>query len=746
MTAALSSIRAWLPRGHRLPSERWEGRHHAMLVVLWIHAPVFLVWGLLKGFPVLHSIADIVPIVVPAFFASLHDLKRRHREVFAALGLLSSSAILVHLMNGATEAHFHFFLMVSLLALYEEWFPYLLAFAFVLVHHAAMSLLSASSVFNHVEAVDHPLRWSAIHAAFIAAQGVICLIGWKMNEEARSEADHSRERFSSAFSDAPIGMALVDMRGNVVEANNELLRRWDNAAPGVELSGIALSELVHPDDLEGEFPSKRAAELRHADGSGWGHWRHAPLQDACGTQTGWISHVLDVTTRRRLEFDLLWQAHHDPLTGLPNRALFMRELEKTLTAGEGATVFFVDLDDFKLINDSLGHEAGDELLRAVSERLSLALRADDLVARFGGDEFVILAWDVTTESAATRIAARVADALREPVMLGGQARYVAGSLGLRVCPPNSGLDASAVVRDADTAMYRAKAFGKGRCEVFDDSIRDEAVSRLELEGALRTVLERDELRLVYQPLIDLPTATIMGVEALLRWEHPTIGLVSPMEFIPLAERNGTIVEIGAWVLDEACRQVKAWGDTSLKMSVNVSSHQLARPDFPEIVAATLARHELDAGQLCLEVTETAILGDPEATTATLTGLTALGVELAVDDFGVGYASLLHLRQLLPVHTLKIDKSFVDGVLEGVEDAAIVEGVIRLAHSLGLDVVAEGVEHADQATALRDWGCETGQGYHFDRPLPASEVATKLALQVAAEPARLAAADLARRAA
>jgi EAL domain-containing protein (putative c-di-GMP-specific phosphodiesterase class I) len=218
---------------------------------------------------------------------------------------------------------------------------------------------------------------------------------------------------------------------------------------------------------------------------------------------------------------------------------------------------------------------------------------------------------------------------------------------------------------------------------------------------------------------------VRGVEALLRWNHPTIGFVPPLDFIPLAERNGTITQIGAWVLDEACRQLKAWGDTELEMSVNVSSHQLTFGDFPQLVRETLLRHDLNPAQLTLEVTETAVLGDPETTTRTLAGLTALGVGLAVDDFGVGYASLMHLRQLLPVHTLKIDKSFVDGVMEGVEDAAIVEGVIRLAHSLGLDVVAEGVEHAEQADQLREWGCETGQGYHFDRPLPPAEIAARL---------------------
>ncbi|MDQ8044288.1 MAG: EAL domain-containing protein [Solirubrobacteraceae bacterium] len=726
MTALVSTVRAWLPRGHRLPPEQWVGRHRAITTVVWLHVPAFLIWGLLKGFPVPHAIADIVPIVVPAFFASVRDLGRRAREAFAAIALLSASAILVHLMDGAIEAHFHFFLAVSLLALYEEWFPYLLAFAFVLVHHAAMSALSPHMVFSEATDKAHPWRWSLVHAAFIAAQGVICLVGWKVNEDARADAMESQQRFGSAFNDAPIGMALVDLDGTVLQANCELLSRWEAAQAGRPLVGSRLSSLVLDHDLDGTaFPGDEA-ELRHADGTGWGHWRHAPTVDADGRQTGWISHVIDVTTRKRLESDLSWQAHHDPLTGLPNRTLFMRELEAAVGRDEGAAVFFVDLDDFKLINDSLGHAAGDELLRAIGGRLTAALRPADVVARFGGDEFVVLATDIESEGAATRVAARVADALNEPVMLSGQDRYVAGSIGVRVRAAGSGLDADAVIRDADTAMYRAKAFGKGRCEIFDASIRDEAVVALELESSLRTVLDRDELHLVYQPLIDLPTGALIGVEALLRWNHPTIGFVPPLDFIPLAERNGTIVEIGAWVLDEACRQLKAWNPPAgFKVSVNVSSMQLERPNFPDTVRRILAEHDVDPSSVCLEVTETAILGDAETTTRTLAELTEIGVGLAVDDFGVGYASLLHLRQLLPVHTLKIDKSFVDGVLEGVEDAAIVEGVIRLAHSLGLDVVAEGVEHAEQADQLLDWGCEVGQGYHFDRPLPAGEITERL---------------------
>ena len=705
----------------------WGTRHRALLTILWLHVPVYFAWSLVLGFPLPHAMADVLPVAVCGGFASLSTLSRRHRELFVAVGLLSASAILVHLMDGATEAHFHFFIVVSLLALYEEWFPYLLAFAFVLVHHGLMSALSSVSVFNHQGAIEHPWRWAAVHAGFIGAQGVICLVGWKINEDSRAAAAASQERFERAFDHAPIGMALVAPSGDVLEVNAALEQRWAAARPGEQLIGQPLTALVNESDLDGrDFPGRGAVELRHVDGSGWGQWRHAALESSDGMAGGWISHVIDVTKRRRMEIDMSWRASHDPLTELPNRPLFLRELEEALRGGRSFSVLFIDLDDFKVINDSLGHGAGDALLRTVASRLASVLRPEDVVARFGGDEFVVLATGVDSDVKAKVVGARVAGALREPFVLHEEARYVSGSIGIRVCEAGRDLDAGEVLRDADTAMYRAKAFGKGRCEVFDDSLRDQVVARLELEGALRTVLERDELHLAYQPLISLATGRMTGVEALIRWQHPTIGFVAPLEFIELAERNGTIVGIGAWVLDEACRQLRAWADPELTMSVNVSSVQLLADGFTDTVHEALERHGLEPRRLTLEITETAVLGETAATTSTLAGLTALGVHLAVDDFGVGYASLMHLRRLLPVHTLKIDKSFVDGVMEGAADAAIVHGVIGLAHSLGLTVVAEGVEHAEQAIQLAEWGCETGQGYHFARPLPPEQVAERLA--------------------
>jgi diguanylate cyclase (GGDEF)-like protein len=700
-----------------------------MLRLVWAHAGALLAWGLVAGHPVWHAALDAGPIAACAVIAARRRVSRRNRAVAVCVGLLTSSAVVVHLMNGAVEGHFHFFVMVSVLALYEDWFPYLLAFAFVLGHHGLMGAVDPASVFNHPDAIAHPWRWAGIHALFIAALGIVNVVHWRLNEDARADALHSRERFRHAFDDAPIGMALTNLDGIVQRANAVLCERV-----GADPAGRPLAELVDPDDLGGRpFPADGGEiELRYAGaGAGaWGLWHHSLLTGRDGRPEAWISHCIDVSKRKFAEAELSWQANHDALTGLPNRELFLERLSGSLGSEGRVAVLLVDLDDFKVVNDSLGHGAGDRLLSGVAERLCRVLRPGDVIARFGGDEFTVLLPGITNEAYALGVSRRLADALREPLVLDGERRYVTASIGVSFSAPSEH-DPHALLRDADAAMYRAKEMGKSRCEVFDDSMRESAMERLELESGLRHALADGELRLVYQPLVTLDDGRVSGVEALLRWDHPIFGIVAPLRFVSLAERNGLIIPIGAWVLREACRQLAAWGDDALGVSVNVSARQLGSTDLVDVVRSALEDSGIEPGRLCLEITETAMMADPGAIGETLSALKALGVRLAVDDFGVGHASLRQLRALLPVDTLKIDKSFVDGITEDADDAAIVEGVVRLAHSLGLQAVAEGVETDEQVAMLRAFSCQTGQGYHFARPAGPEAIARMLTAAPAA---------------
>jgi diguanylate cyclase (GGDEF)-like protein len=436
-----------------------------------------------------------------------------------------------------------------------------------------------------------------------------------------------------------------------------------------------------------------------------------------------VSQIQDVTERKVLEERLMSQAFHDTLTGLPNRHLLVNRLahalERTRRGGDRqAVVLFMDLDGFKVVNDSLGHDAGDHLLVLLAERLRRCLRPEDTLARFGGDEFVVLLEDVEDPGEAVRVAERITNELKGPFVMNGRSLVASVSIGIAQgnartkCP----LD---LLRDADTAMYRAKN-EHADYRVFDPAMYERALKRLELESDLRRGVENQEFVVHYQPIVHLETGETWGMEALLRWEHPEQGLLEPSKFMAVFEESGLAVSTGERVLEEACCQAQWWQEQRpltppLVVSVNLSAVQLERSDLARIVAEVLGKTGLDPRRLSLDVTETACIRILEERIATLDLLKELGVAVAIDDFGVGYSSLSYLKRL-PADVLKIDRSFVRGVGEVEEDTAIVRMVVDLAHTLGMKVVAEGIEEWAQAALLAEMDCDMGQGFYFSRPL------------------------------
>ena len=439
-----------------------------------------------------------------------------------------------------------------------------------------------------------------------------------------------------------------------------------------------------------------------------------------GQFIGYRGVACDVTHATQAEMQVIQLARFDSLTGLPNRSMFMDRLDSALASAQGSggqfAVLFIDLDRFKHINDTLGHEAGDELLKVISRRLTGLLRGGDMVARLGGDEFVVLIESCVDPAALSKVASRLLTELCEPLPLSGRTAQISGSVGVALYPQD-GQDAATLLKNADTAMYLAKSRGKNNFQFFTAELAERATRFFALEGDLRQAIDRGELALHYQPKFNTSTGALCGMEALLRWQHPQRGMVSPDEFIPLAEESGLIVPIGRWVMDTACRQLRAWRDDGLdppRCAINLSARQFAGDRMVNDLHDALAIAALESDAIELELTESTLMADPEHAQATLRQLRALGVRVAIDDFGTGYASLSYLKRF-PVQSLKLDRTFVSGLPTNPDDIAITRAVIAVAHSLDMQVVAEGVETPAQLALLRAMGCEQVQGLLLGQP-------------------------------
>ncbi len=484
-----------------------------------------------------------------------------------------------------------------------------------------------------------------------------------------------------------------------------------------------------------ELPGGIARQIESRDGS-WGVlWLATPAEarwavaDADFVQA--MANILaDAIQQRGTEDHIRYQALHDPLTDLPNRVLFLDRLGHALQRPDAQlAVALLDIDNFKLVNDSLGHSAGDELLRKVAPRLTDALRPGDTIGRLGGDEFVVLLEQVPDEHAAARIAERLVAAFEGPFELAAGEHFAKASLGIALAGDEVDQEPAALIRDADAAMYQAKARGRARFEVFDGAMRARTVKRLSVENDLRRALEREELCVVYQPIVSLADNSVVAAEALVRWQHPTRGLLAPAEFVPVAEESGLIESIGRWVLDTACVQAAQWhaerpDAPPLGIAVNLSARQFAQRDLEQTVLHALRSPGIAPSSLCLEITESVLLDEPERVSETIGLIAQHGVRFALDDFGTGYSSLAYLGRL-PIDGLKVDRSFVDALGGSKRSTAITTAIVRMAQALSIEVIAEGVETETQLKLVRDLGCELAQGFYLHRPLQARQISELL---------------------
>jgi len=595
----------------------WARRHSGLTWLLLAHVPALFGYGVLRGYRPGAAAGEVAVLLLPAGVALASRVGREVRSASTSLGLVIAASVLVHFAGGAIEAHFHFFVIIAFLTLYQAWPPFLLALVYVVVEHRLAGALDPHAVYDHPGDVVHPWRWAAVHGGFVLAASFANVISWRLTEQ---------------------------------------------------------------------------------------------------------------------------EALRDGLTGLPNRTSLLDTLDKALGGRDraGTAVLFLDLDNFKDANDAYGHDTGDALLVALAQRLQRLLRPCDVLARLGGDEFAVvlrdqelLSRDAEGAAAVDTVAAvgeRLLAAAEAPTRIGGLTLIAGASIGWARAETHS--SAAELLRNADLAMYEAKRSGGGRVTAYDPGLHRAAVRRIELEAELRVALAEGQFVVHYQPVADLPTGRMTGTEALVRWQHPTRGLLPPAEFITATEQSGLIIPLGAWVLRTACAQTASWQQTQpdqapLTVAVNLAARQILDRTLVTEVTAALHDSGLDPSSLCLEITEGSVISDLPAVLPTLHALRAAGISLALDDFGTGYSSLSYLQQL-PVDSVKIDRSFVADLDLVAPKKQIVLAIIELAHALGLSVTAEGAETWNQLALLSQMRSDKVQGYLLGRPVPADEIARLIA--------------------